>query len=138
MHIFNDVKHPQRKWPANTAVSFLWRGKRRDAGLCTDYKESGPAWMDITTSFPDLSCSHALVFSFQFSPICNHTVTHSGQRPLLFSRICVSSLIGSSSNGNGDGNENGKKEIGFFSKRTLYTCITLFCTFLFRTCTTTT
>ena len=24
IYIFNDVKHPQRKWPANTAVSLLW------------------------------------------------------------------------------------------------------------------
>ena len=38
--------------------------------------------------------------------------------PCSFSRICVVSLIGSSSNGNGDSNKNCKKEISFFSKRT--------------------
>ena len=50
--------------------------------------------------------------------------------PCSFSRICVSSLIGSSSNDDGDGNENGKKAIGLFSKRQLCTCITRFCTYL--------
>ena len=50
--------------------------------------------------------------------------------PCSFSRICVSSLIGSSSNDDGDGNENGKKAIGLFSKRQLCTCITRFCTSL--------
>ena len=50
--------------------------------------------------------------------------------PCSFSRICVSSLIGSSSNDDGDGNENGKKAIGLFSKRQLCSCITRFCTSL--------
>ena len=48
----------------------------------------------------------------------------------VFSTICVNSLIGSSSNDDGDGNENGKKAIGLFSKRQLCTCITRFCTSL--------
>ena len=46
-----------------------------------------------------------------------------------------SSSIGSLSNDDGDGNENDKKAI---AKQQLCTCITLFCTFLSRRCTTTT
>ena len=42
-------------------------------------------------------------------------------------------IIGSLSNDDGDGNENGKKAIGFtLAKKQLCTCITLFCTFLCR------
>ena len=50
--------------------------------------------------------------------------------PCSFSRICVSSLIGSSSNDDGDGKKKKKKAIGLFSKRQLCTCITRFCTSL--------
>ena len=42
--------------------------------------------------------------------------------------------IGSLSNNDGDGNENGKK----LANQQLFTCIMLFCTFLCRSCTTTT
>ena len=46
-------------------------------------------------------------------------------------------LLGSFSNDDGDGSENFKKAIGLLSKTTS-TCITLFCTFLYRLCKTTT
>ena len=48
-------------------------------------------------------------------------------------------VIGSSSNDDGDGNEKGKKINRFrLAKQQLCTCITLFCTFPCRHCTTTT
>ena len=46
--------------------------------------------------------------------------------------------LGSFSNDDGDGNENLKTAIGLLSKTIICTCITLFCTFLCRCCTTTT
>ena len=52
---------------------------------------------------------------------------------------CLVQILGSLSNDDGDGNENGKKEIGLdWLNNKLCTCITLFCTFLSRRCTTTT
>ena len=48
-------------------------------------------------------------------------------------------IIRSLGNDDGDGNKNGKKAIGLYlAKQQLCTCITLFCTFLCRRCTTTT
>ena len=44
----------------------------------------------------------------------------------------------SNDDGDGDGNENGKKSNGFrLAKQQFCTCIMLFCTFLSRRCTTT-
>ena len=52
----------------------------------------------------------------------------------------VDATLGSLSNDDSDGNENGKKKSNWFrlTKQRLCTCITLFCTFLSRRCTTTT
>ena len=52
---------------------------------------------------------------------------------------CIHVIIGSLSNDDGDVNENGKKSIGSdWQNWQLCTCITLFCTFFCRHCTTTT
>ena len=69
------------------------------------------------------------------------------QLPTTRNRVCKQTLhvtsndavscwpaIGSLSNNDGDGNENGKK----LANQQLFTCIMLFCTFLCRSCTTTT
>ena len=55
-------------------------------------------------------------------------------------RGTVDATLASLSNDDGDGNENGKKKSNWFilTKQRLCTCITLFCTFLSRRCTTTT
>ena len=56
---------------------------------------------------------------------------------LLAADVIEFATLGSSSNDDGDGNENGKKNIRFrLAKQQLYTCITVFCTFRCR-CTTT-
>ena len=47
-------------------------------------------------------------------------------------------LVGTLRSNDADDNENVKKTIGLISKKQLCTCITLFCTFLSRFCTTTT
>lgn len=94
--------------------------RRVYAQTCTDYKESGPAWMEhwLLVSSTCISLSAITLLPTRVNVPCS------------FSRICVSSLIGSSSNGDGDGNENGKTAIGLFSKRQLCTRITRFCTSL--------
>ena len=136
------VKHPQRKWPANTALSLLWRGKSRD-GSMQRLQRKWPC-LDgtlVAVSQPRSQISLVLVY-FVLCLVSSTCISLSAITLLLtrvnvpcsFSRICVSSLIASSNNGNGDGNENGKKAIGLFSKRQLCTCITLLC----RICTTTT
>ena len=50
----------------------------------------------------------------------------------------VNKLLGTLRNYDGDGNENVKKAIGLKSKQQHCTCITLFCTFLWSPCITTT
>ena len=51
---------------------------------------------------------------------------------------CCDSETGSFSNDDGDGNQDVKKAIGLLRKTTTLHVITLFCTFLYRPCTTTT
>ena len=51
---------------------------------------------------------------------------------------CRDSETGSFSNDDGDGNQDVKKAIGLLRKTTTLHVITLFCTFLYRPCTTTT
>ena len=59
--------------------------------------------------------------------------------PIFSPLLVLASTLGSLSNGDGDGNEDGKKAMGLaVAKQQLCTCITLVCTFLCRHCTTTT
>ena len=55
---------------------------------------------------------------------------------VLLTRLLLLRL-GSLSNDDGDVNENGKNAIASTSKKQLFTCIMLFCTFLYRHCLTT-
>ena len=58
---------------------------------------------------------------------------------LLAADVIEFATLGSLTNDDGDGNANDKKALGFrLAKQQLCTCITLFCTFLCRCCTTTT
>ena len=57
---------------------------------------------------------------------------------LYFSPALPSLVLGTLRSNDGDGNGNATKAIGLSSKQQFCTCITLFCTFLCRHCTTTT
>ena len=97
-------------------LSLVARKEERRAYAQTTKKVALPGWISQPRSQISLVLIHlSLVSSISLSAIT--LLLTRVNVPCFFSRICVISLIGSSSNGNGDSNENGKKEIGFFSKR---------------------
>ena len=112
-------------------VSLVARKEERRVYEQTTKKVALPGWNTGSRSQISLVLVHLCLVSSTCISLSAITLLPTRVNfPCSFSRICVSSLIGSSSNDDGDGNENGKKAIGLFSKRQLCTCITRFCTSL--------
>ena len=112
-------------------LSLVARKEERRVYAQTTKKVALPGWNTGSRSQISLVLVHLCLVSSTCISLSAITLLPTRVNvPCSFSRICVSSLIGSSSNDDGDGNENSKKAIGLFSKRQLCTRITRFCTSL--------